>query len=81
MKNKITVKEAVLDAYKKMPKNFNGIELIKTTRKILHRASVYDGTIMRELRYLRDNPNCTINYIVVDIHNSKYQKLKNKKRK
>lgn len=60
MKKTVTVAEATLKSFKKMPKEFHPLTLVAEVRKATNRPKLMDGTILRELRRQREAK--TLNY-------------------
>lgn len=64
--------ECVKKVYENMPDEFDGLNLLKQVRELSGRMYVYDSTILRYLRYLKEKG--TIDYTVLDRKRSKYKK-------
>ncbi len=71
MKTKLM--ECVEKVYKNMPVEFDGIEFLEKVRETSGRFYVYDGTILRYLRFLKDRG--IIGYVVLNKKKSKYKKI------
>ena len=69
----LTVKKAALIAYNSMPEHFNMLDLIRKTRVLVNRPDLYDGTVLRSIRFLKSDGE--IRYKVVHKKQSKYQKI------
>jgi len=68
-----SVYKIVKDVYDMMNNEFDSITLIRIVRYKSLRPDLYDGTILRELRQLREDGK--INFTVIDRRKSKYKKL------
>lgn len=64
--------ENVLKVYENMPDEFDGLNLLKQVRELSGRMYVYDSTVLRYLRELREKGK--INYSIVDRKRSRYKK-------
>jgi len=73
-KSLFTVKECTAQAFRQMPDNFSGIQLIQMTRTLLARPSCTDGNIMRRMRELRNENPKVYGYRCIDLENSRYKK-------
>ena len=69
----MTIREAAKIAFDSMSDEFNLIDLIPKAREVRGTPYLTDGSITRELRYLRSD--CEINYEVIDRHKARYKKL------
>ena len=65
--------ECVKKVYENMPDEFDGLNLLKQVRELSGRMYVYDSTVLRYLRELREKGK--INYSIVDRKRSRYKKL------
>lgn len=72
-KTEISIKEGTLLAFNAQPKTFHGVTFIIDVRIIIGRPMCPDGSIFRELRYLRDDDK-VINYRCKDREISLYEK-------
>jgi hypothetical protein len=68
-----SVIDAVLQVYDQMDTTFHGVILIERVRVIIGRFLCYDGSILRDLRRLREDGK--INYRVKNTELSIYEKL------
>lgn len=68
------LKASTYKAFQKMNKEFSLLLFIQTVRVISKRPYVTDGSITRELRYLRADPECGVNYKVIDRKKAIYKK-------
>jgi len=64
--------ECVKKVYENMPDEFDGLNLLKQVRELSGRMYVYDSTVLRYLRELREKGK--INYSIVDRKRSRYKK-------
>jgi hypothetical protein len=71
-KGRVTVMEATMTAFEKMPKVFNGTDLHRIAARELMRPSVYPDTIFRSMRLLKKRGKLW--YFCIDYVNSIYQK-------
>jgi len=71
----MTIREAVKEAFDKMPVEFSIIKFIDLVRIIRKSPYLTDGSITRRLRELRSDES--INYKVVNTQKAKYQKIIN----
>lgn len=71
----MTVKTAVHEIFKSLPKEFYILELIRLVRRKLDRPLLTDGTITRQLRLLRGDVGNDVNYRVIDRHRAIYEKI------
>ena len=72
-KQEISVKDAVQLAYDKCDTVFHGIIFVMDVRRMVHRDGLMDGTIFRELRYLKKEG--VLNYRCKNTELSIYEKL------
>jgi len=72
IKGRISVLEATMIAYNKMPVTFNGIDLHRMAARELMRPSVYPDTVLRHMRLLSKRGK--IHYECIDTVNSIYRK-------
>jgi hypothetical protein len=66
------LKRYVEEVYNKMPNEFYGLDFLRKVRERSGRFYVFDDTILRYLRELREEGK--INYKVIDQKRSKYKK-------
>jgi hypothetical protein len=72
-KGRVTVMEATMTAFSKMPKKFSGLDLHRIAAREMMRPSVYPDTILRCMRLLHKRK--LIKYVCTDYVNSMYMKI------
>lgn len=68
----MSIKKAVEIVFNRMPNTFHGLKFVQLVREQAGRPYVYDATVMRQLRKLREEGK--LDYEVINNHTSKYKK-------
>lgn len=76
-KSPMSIKEATLWVYNTQPTIFHGVTFVIDVRIFLNRPMCPDGSIFRELRFLRDKDE-VIDYRIKSRELSIYEKLERK---